>query len=434
MLNLNVVLRDIRSFSGRHVIPVRPLTILIGENSTGKSTFLSALSVIFDQTGFPFRPGFNRPPFELGGFEHIVTSTKRGGERPKDFSIGFTRTGSAPTDTTVAATYRGSHGQVQLSQFLLSGALGKIDLSMEHGAITGTAHLNPDDIEGDAVDIEIDFGRLPTAVPMDIASIAMIGAVRASTGKGPQSTSRYQNRLYQLIATLIQTQEDPTVALAPVRTKPRRTYDEATDSFTPEGDHIPVLLSRIFADEEQKELKSDLRRALAKFGEDSGLFRSVGVRRLGQGPSDPFQVRVSMPGHSPNLTDVGYGVSQSLPLVVESVIGFGSRLLLLQQPEVHLHPRAQAALGTFFVDLVCSKQKQFVIETHSDYLLDRVRTEIAERQLDPESVAFLFFEMNKGVTKVHRIRIDSAGNVVDPPRKYRKFFLDERQRLLTRGR
>ena len=89
MLNLDVVIRDIRTFAGRHVIPVRPLTIAVGENSSGKSTFLSVLSALLDARGFPFRPALNRPPFDLGGFDNILTSIRRRNERPNNFAIGL---------------------------------------------------------------------------------------------------------------------------------------------------------------------------------------------------------------------------------------------------------------------------------------------------------------------------------------------------------
>jgi predicted ATPase len=134
-----------------------------------------------------------------------------------------------------------------------------------------------------------------------------------------------------------------------------------------------------------------------------------------------------------NLADVGYGVSQALPVVVQSVIGPSNGILLLQQPEVHLHPKAQAALGTFFAQLVASQQKQFIIETHSDYLVDRVRQEVAQGTLDPSDVALLFFERGERGSKVVRIEIDRMGNLATAPKKYREFFLKEQMRLLTRG-
>ena len=99
-----------------------------------------------------------------------------------------------------------------------------------------------------------------------------------------------------------------------------------------------------------------------------------------------------MPGGRRNLADVGYGVSQVLPVVVECLLMPDNGVLALQQPEVHLHPKAQAELGSFFARFAAARPKATVlVETHSDYLLDRVRKEIADGTIAPDSVSFLFF-------------------------------------------
>ncbi|MDP6688819.1 MAG: AAA family ATPase [Alphaproteobacteria bacterium] len=75
--------------------------------------------------------------------------------------------------------------------------------------------------------------------------------------------------------------------------------------------------------------------------------------------------------NSVNIRNVGYGVSQSLPVIVEILSrSFGSRFAI-QQPEVHLHPKAQAALGDLFYQLALVEEKRFIVETHSDFTIDR---------------------------------------------------------------
>ena len=89
-------------------------------------------------------------------------------------------------------------------------------------------------------------------------------------------------------------------------------------------------------------------------------------------------------GPCATLIDVGYGVSQAIPVLTELLREDCSPILLLQQPEVHLHPSAQAALGSLFCNLAGPK-RQLVVETHSDHLLDRVRMEIRDENRDPPS-------------------------------------------------
>ena len=96
-----------------------------------------------------------------------------------------------------------------------------------------------------------------------------------------------------------------------------------------------------------------------------------------------------------NLVDVGYGVSQALPILVDTLQRpAADEVFLLQQPEVHLHPRAQAELGSFFVSQA-GKKRRFVIETHSDYLVDRVRMEIRRGNIRAQDVSLLSFRTEK---------------------------------------
>ena len=249
--------------------------------------------------------------------------------------------------------------------------------------------------------------------------------------KGVQLRGEIMNAVFGLFTP--HSFSSSVVSLAPVRTKPRRTYDELSREFRPEGDHIPAVLARMWDDEVATQKKA-FHDSLLAFGKESGLFNGFEVKRLGKKSSSPFQIMVKTGGPSRNLQDVGYGVSQVLPVFGDSILTPKGSRLLLQQPEVHLHPRAQAALGTFFSRLAASKHKEFVIETHSDYLLDRVRLEIARGTIPPESVQILFFEKKKIETTVHRLSLDEQGNFIKVPSSYRNFFLAERNNMFSRAK
>ncbi len=150
------------------------------------------------------------------------------------------------------------------------------------------------------------------------------------------------------------------------------------------------------------------------------------VREFGTRSRGPFR----------NLMDVGYGVSQILPVVTELVRSQGAGIHLLQQPEAHLHPSAQAALGCFLCR-IASSTHQVIVETHSDYLLDRVRMDVRDGEdgaLRPEDVAILFFERRNLAVRIHSIGIDAEGNIVGAPDGYRQFFMEEVSRSLWKQR
>ena len=140
--------------------------------------------------------------------------------------------------------------------------------------------------------------------------------------------------------------------------------------------------------------------------------------------------------------DVGYGVSQSLPIVVDVVSARESspgargrrrsngRSFLLQQPEVHLHPRGQAELASLFIEAFKKNNDRFLIETHSDYIIDRVRISVRKRKLKPEDVSVLYFEPKGRAVTIHDMTLDEHGNLLGVPLGYRDFFVKESDELL----
>ena len=181
---------------------------------------------------------------------------------------------------------------------------------------------------------------------------------------------------------------------------------------------------------------NELNSLLEDYGRASGLFDEISIKPLGNRESGPFQVQVRKSGGKRlkgpwrNLIDVGYGVSQALPVITELLREDAPDTFLLQQPEVHLHPMAQAALGSLFCRVV-APDRQLIVETHSDHLLDRVRMEVRDSaELSPEDVSILFFERDDLDVRIHSLQIDEMGNICGQPPGYRSFFMQETQRSL----
>ena len=189
-----------------------------------------------------------------------------------------------------------------------------------------------------------------------------------------------------------------------------------------------MLMMRL--DRTEREEWDELHNRLMIFGRESGLFSDIKVKRHGRRMSDPFQIQVKVRSSShANIVDVGYGVSQSLPILVD-VMGGKRTTFLLQQPEVHLHPRGQAELTSFFIRSWKRKRNKFLIETHSDHIIDRVRISVRKGMLNPNEVSILYFESQQNSVKIHTLRLDKHGNLIDVPESYRYFFMLETDRLL----
>ena len=228
---------------------------------------------------------------------------------------------------------------------------------------------------------------------------------------------------------------EPPFASAPIRSSPSRTYDPTRPLPDPERAYIPTYFASVHY--QDKNRWHELKNQLEHFGRRSGLFDEIAVKQLGEMEGGPFQLQIRKAGTRTagsrrNLIDVGYGVSQALPVLVELFRPDASQMLLFQQPEVHLHPSAQAALGTLFCEAAAAG-RQLVIETHSDYIVDRVLLDIRDKRtnLEAKDVSILFFQREDLDVCIHSIRVDNEGSVIDAPEGYRRFFKDELNRVIS---
>lgn len=415
---MEVIIENIRCFCGEHAIALKPLTILTGENSSGKSTFLSVLSTL-SSVKFPFNESFNDYPYELGGYDTVATYKGGSFGRSKTFKLGFKN-----RHIKMISSFVNDSGRIVLNDMKINHKNIEIivcvkTLSFESAELSYSV----------VVDGELMIDKHPMGFPLSREMQQLIPVFVASDAKRRLNEVGFSLEMDDYIFMFSKVVQ--SISIAPIRTKPLRTYDQIDDSFYPAGRHIPMVLARTFhgADALNKKVLSD---SLCKFGAESGLFKEVRVKKLGKTVSDPFQLQVKVGGQYVNIVDVGYGVNQVLPVLVESVNLDSNKYLLLQQPEVHLHPKAQAALGTFFSTLAGKGKKHFVVETHSDYVVDRIRQEIARGIVKPADVAFYYFEKKGYETHIHQLDLDKNGNITNQPDCYREFFIKEEINLLNR--
>ena len=410
----SITLQNYRCFgSEEQTARLAPLTLLVGPNSTGKTSFLALIRALWDVAFREVVPNFREEPFDLGSFEDVV-HYRGGRQRQADSfiagfeycppsisfneSVKFTatfenrQTAPFPVMRRLASSYAGieipesadgKHQKVYVSAPQPKGALW-FNSRASHDR---NAPL---------------FSLWSLWFPSE--TITEPGEIEPDPSKDGYDTLRIK-QLRDTVRSHRMYSSRP-LSGAPIRSHPRRTYDPILLTQDAEGEYIPSYLaglSRRNPDEWQH-----LKIALEGFGRASGLFDEISVKAFGKSDGDPFQIQVRKfgkrrKGPQRNLIDVGYGVSQALPLLVEllkideaptpKLEGYQPPTLLLQQPEVHLHPQAQAALGTLFCN-VAAGGRQLVIETHSDYIIDRVRMDVRDQTtgLKPEDVSILYFE------------------------------------------
>ena len=433
----SVTVKNFRCFREEQTARMAPLTFLVGENSTGKTSFLALLRALWDVAFREVMPDFREPPYDLGSFEDIAHN-RGAGETADSFDVGFEYLKPMNDEKKVHYDkffFQTSFKERQGIPFPVARSItGKDAWIKTHIGEDSRAIVKFGTVEKEwerIPDSTFPFVRADDVV--GFFDLFLFSTLTFHNGRPVQDESVPRDEIQPIFDLL-----DPpspsrySYAGAPVRSQPKRTYDPIRPSPDPEGEYIPTYLANMSRRNpaEWATLKSNLE----KFGQQSGLFDEIKINSFGNTSGGPFQVHIGKQGRKSggsarNLIDVGYGVSQALPLITELFNPEPSPLFLLQQPEVHLHPSAQAALGTLFCS-IASRERQLVVETHSDFIIDRVLMDIRDKTTDlrAEDVSILYFEPNDLDVTIHSLRLDDRATILDPPDSYRRFFMDELRR------
>ena len=439
------MMEEVRCFAERQEFNIRPLTFLVGENSTGKTTALACFQVLADYLrGATI--DFNSDPYSMGVFRDIVRNSKK---KQKVFELGFTvESENEGVECAVEFSEKKGGFEPAVNAITIRFTDGEMvlrridditewlrDAPVERAGMTAwrdvpNMRLASFDKERNQyyVDVRSTF--------LDHTPFPFLSDLFVHRGEGENALANYlHNKEQNTEIPWWQIGEHIAVfSTAPIRSRPKRTYDPTRESYDPEGRDVPMLLMRMQATDKKR--MEVLKAQLVDFGRRSGLFQDIEVKNLGGSMGNPFQLKVKVRGPNSNIVDVGYGVSQILPVVINSLDPpiLGETLMerpffLLQQPEVHLHPKAQAELSSLLA-ILSEFKLAFIVETHSDYMIDRARIEIRKGTIHPEDVSLIYLEPKGNAVKVHNISFDKMGNMEGVPQHYREFFMTEYRRLM----
>jgi predicted ATPase len=244
-----------------------------------------------------------------------------------------------------------------------------------------------------------------------------------------EATVYYQNTTFLADLELaLESQLDRISYLGPLRSRPERLY--LWSGAIPEdvgwhGDHaVQALLAarERTLNWQPKARKRRFEAVVAQWLKQMGLISSFAVSEIAPG-RDEFEVRVKVSPTSDEvkLTDVGFGVSQVLPVIVQAFYAPRNSTVLIEQPELHLHPAAQGGLADLFIAAISAREEgeprgvQLIIESHSEHMLRRLQRRIAEGGIDAESVAlYVCYQSGSGAT-MKRLEVDKYGDILNWP-------------------
>jgi hypothetical protein len=434
---------NFRGFSSAHV-PLTDVNFFVGDNSTGKTSIMNLIRLL-SRPEFLFSQSFSSVEAGFTHFDDIVSVTAKD---QSQFKVGFVDVAQGPRVESAGRrkeslwatlfTFRESRGLPELAEYAAASEDRRLHVRFDGDKISflvirdtpqNLAEIGRS-LTFDAWESEValrseEFRRLSGKLPRLaegqrlFLALHLINELQQKDKEQAQRTANWGPYFV----------ERQVVSLAPIRAKPRRTYDEYTKEYSEEGEHTPYLIRKILGTRKEAErFQSFMRR----FGQSSGLFEDMKIKRHGRGPTAPFELDIMLSGKALGLNNVGYGVAQALPIVVELFSRPRTTAFSVQQPEVHLHPRGQAALGDVIFGLAVSESKRFYVETHSDYLMDRFRMNYGRsRPVGSPRAQILFFERDEKGNRVVPMAIDEGGQLpAEQPEAYREFFLNEAMRLL----
>ena len=436
----SIQLGNFKSWADTGKVALKPITGFFGANSSGKTSLLQAI-LLLKQTaessdrGLPLQFGDKNSLVNLGDFQSVIY--RHADESELAFTLNWRRD----------------------EPFVVEDPKGRGERVVEDDAIEFSTHIRGENgASGKALKLAVpEFGYRIGNVTFQMrrkehkpSEYELLGDsdtfqfIRSQGRAWPlpppakcygfpdQVRAYYQNAAFLADLELAFEQQLRQVYyLGPLRAYPERTYIWAGAQPSDMGQAGEQAVGAILSSRDRGETvargrgrkRATLEEYVAEWLQKLGLIAEFRVDAVAKG-SQIFQVKVrKMAGGSEVLiTDVGFGVSQILPVIVLCFYVPEGSTIILEQPEIHLHPAVQSGLADVLIDAHLKRRVQVLVESHSEHLLRRLQRRIAEKTLSKDDVAFYFCEAGDRASKLTPLELDLFGRISNWPKD---FFGDE---------
>lgn len=395
-------LTNFKAWKDTGSIALKPVTMLLGTNSSGKSTLIQSLLLLKQTVQSPDRTvhlnlGGDEVNdlFNFGGFDDVLYQSA---ESSRQFSIEFDF--SRQTDARIkSGTFDCTYGQTS------SGSVAVQTLDLR----TANRRFRAIRREKGAFSIVVDDEPQPRFKGKNYAperSIAFSAEAIAGLDK--------DGVIVEDLSLALRRELESISYLGPLRRKPERDYPwnktKPGDVGSDGRGAIDALLASAFL---KGEGHNDVVDGVSTWLKRMKIAEKLEVRQ--QGRSNRYELIVHRNGVACNLRDVGIGISQVLPVLVVAHFAPPGSTIMLEEPEIHLHPLAQAVLAELFVEVSKKRKVQFIVETHSEHLFRRMQTLMAKQETTPDDAALYFVESDRKGAKLRQLALDEYGRVHNWP-------------------
>ena len=388
--------QNFKSWKDTDRLQLAPLTGLFGANNSGKTSILQVL-LMLKQTAEHPSPDWNEPLYfgdsqslvNLGSYDDVIY------QHNKDLSLNIAVSWKLPEKGTVMDEYQ--FDTLSLDFNLSQKGIG----SFSYKAGGQFFEVKPF-AASDKYEVTTPLSRDP------VESLFRCYGIHTTPLKPQRSFSCFREAFENLVAQIRY--------LGPLR-------EPLPHRYIWEGDHpkgvgkygehaIAALLSG------RVQLRP-IDEQIPKWLQRLELIDSYRLNPISETAQEyEFLVKQYKDGPEVRLTDVGFGVSQVLPVLILCYSAPEGSILILEQPEAHLHPSAQSELGDVLVDVVKNRNVQIILESHSAFMLHRLQRRIAEEQISEKDTALYFCQINDGTSEIEQLDVDEYGNIRNWPQNF----------------
>lgn len=441
-------IKNFKAWRDTGKVRLAPITVFFGSNSAGKTSLLQFLLMLRQTAESPDRhrvlhPGDRNTPVELGTYrdlvfdhnlsEHIQFGLGWGLPEPMIVRDPLSRASISGNHmhfrAEIASDSRGAQQQVRWFEYLLGNGGGSLKVEMKPLDAVGPTKY---ELSSDNYTLVRNQGRV-WKLPAPIRFYAFpdeVGAYYQNAGFTSDFALELEKQLKRL------------QYLGPLRIYPERSYiwsGEVPEHVGWRGERaVEAMLAATSRSISPgyKRRAQPFQAVIGRWLQELGLLQSFEVRPIATHRKEyEVLVRTANTKDPVNLPDVGFGISQVLPVVVQCFYAQPHTTLILEQPEIHLHPRVQTALADLFIEAIQSREGgadraiQLVIESHSEHFLRRLQRRVAENVVKPDDVALYFSYLTEGGACLRPLEVDVFGEIRNWPTD---FFGDEMAELTAR--
>ena len=421
--------QNFKGYKSSGWIRIAPLTVIFGRNNAGKSSLLHSL-LLLRQTlgtgGADATLNLRGPLYSAGSYVDLVHNHLAKQNITIAIKVALRRSQAA----TISLEYASAEPRApQLAGFTVE-VPEHPPVSIRKGRGAGgpyELHIGSDRL-GVAKDANFSFpahGLLP-----------LIGDEPRGVGRPSERRETSRAAARDAIAHLENCLNNLR-ALSPFRYPPQRRYDYGGYTRSPVDSEGRNVVEALIDDMTRRgRSRGRLFKEVNQWLKKVGGMQLLPFRRLGRSRIYELRLRHLESGRWANFADVGAGIGQAFPVLVEGLRTPDSGTFLVQEPEIHLHPDAQLLMGDFLISLA-QGNRTVIAETHSENILLRIRRRIAESAksgtgLSPDNVSILFVDSDPDKNSIVReLKVDELGQIKTWPGGFMEQTTEERMELLT---